>query len=161
MKVFIKNKLVSIGGNSSITDENGKPLYVVEGSVFSFTKKKTMYDLQNNVLYVIKNRFFNLFSRKVYIYDGQKELVATINKSKFSLNCKYEIEDCKDTMSIDGKFFSRHSSILRNGEVVGSLTRNFTLVRDAFCLEAEEQDIPFLSALVIGFDNLIDKIQDD
>ena len=49
---------------------------------------------------------------------------------------------------------------MRNGEEVGVLTNDITLVSDCFTLEADEKDIPFFTALVIGFDNMKDKIQD-
>lgn len=35
MKVFIKNKLVSWGGGSDVTDISGNPVYKVKGRVLS------------------------------------------------------------------------------------------------------------------------------
>jgi len=39
MRLIIKNKLISLGGDSIVTDENGKELYIVDGKVFTFSKK--------------------------------------------------------------------------------------------------------------------------
>ena len=69
--------------------------------------------------------------------------------------------DTADQMSIDGKFFSRKSTIMKNDEPVATITREFTLVEDAFTLEADEKDIAFYTALVIAFDNLKDKREKD
>lgn len=40
MKVFIKNKIMSWGNGSSVTDETGKTVFEVKGKVFSITRKK-------------------------------------------------------------------------------------------------------------------------
>ena len=40
---------------------------------------------------------------------------------------------------------------------MGKIKRQFTIINDAFELEAKEEDIPFLIALVIAIDNITDK----
>ena len=159
MKLFIKNKLVSLGGSSTVTNENGEDVFIVEGKAFSPTKKKLIYDKNHNLLYIVRNRWFNFFADKVFVFDNENNKLATIKKGKFSFNHKFAIEDCDDEMSIDGKFFSRTSQIMRNGEVAGVITRDVTIINDAFILEADEKDIPFLTAIVIAFDNIKDKMQ--
>lgn len=161
MKVFIKNKLFSMGGSSEVFDEANNPIFKVEGGVASPTRRKEIYDTNGKLLYIVRNRFFNFFANKVYIFDSNENLLATIKKGKWSINAVYKIEDCADNMSIEGKIFSRTSTILRNGKPVGVITREFAIAIDSFTLEAEEQDIPFLTALVIAFDNMKDKIQKD
>ena len=161
MKVFIKNKLISWGGSSTVLNENQEPIFKVKGKIFTFTKKKRIYDMQGNLLYMVRNRFWNGFSHKVFIYDASGDRVGTIKKSKWSLNVKYQIEDTADEMSIDGKFFSLTSKIIKNGQPVATISREFTLLRDAFALEADEKDIPFYTAMVIAFDNLQDKRSKD
>ena len=161
MKVYIKNKLISWGGSSEVFNEQKETVYKIEGKIISPTKKKLMYDNNGKLLYIIRNRYWNFFYDKVFIYDANKQKVATIKKNKWSFNHKYQIEDCVDSMEIQGKFFSRNSQIMKNGQVVGTMTREFTLFNDAFSLEADEKDISFLTALVVGFDNIKDKRQGD
>ena len=160
MKVFIKNKLISIGGGSDVLNENQEPVYRVEGKLVTFTKKKQMFDMQGNLLYTIRNKYWNFFSHKVFVFNAQGERVATIKKGKFSISAKYQILDTEDEMSIEGKLFSRTSKIIKNGEPAATITREFTLVNDAFTLEADEKDMAFYTALVIAFDNIKDTIQD-
>jgi len=157
MKVYIKNKLISLGGSSEVLDENEEMIFRVKGKIFTFTKKKKMYDKEGELLYTIRNRYWNMFSTKVFVKDANGVRVATIKKGKWSFNLDYQIEDTDDEMSIDGKFFSRHSRIMKNGQPVATISREFTLINDAFSLEADEKDIPFYTALVIAFDNLGDK----
>lgn len=157
MKVFIKNKLISWGGSSEVVNEKKEPMFTVRGKFFTLTKKKRMYDVEGNLLYIIRNRYWNFLSHKVFIYDAEKNKVATIKKGKWSLNAKYQIEDCVDDMSIEGKFWGRTCKILRNGKEVGVIVKDFTLLKDSFTLDAEEKDINFFTALVIALDNITDK----
>ena len=161
MKVFIKNKLISLGGSSEVKNEQGEPVFTVKGKFISPTKKKKMYDMQGNLLYVIRNRYWNFLYNKTFVYDANNIRVATVKKNKWSVTRKFEIEDTPDAMSIEGKFFGLTSKILRNETQVGTITREITLVRDSFALEADEKDIAFLTALVVAFDNLQDKRQKD
>jgi len=161
MKVFIKNKLISLGGSSEVLNENEEPVFKVKGKIFTFTKKKKMYDMQGKLLYTIRNKYWTFLSRKVLVYDANGDRVATIKKGKWSFNKKIEILDTENEMSIDGKFFSLESRIMRNDKPVATITREITLVRDAFTLEADEKDIAFYTAIVIAFDNLKDKTLND
>ncbi|MBR2909836.1 MAG: LURP-one-related family protein [Clostridia bacterium] len=161
MKVFIKNKIVSIGGSSIVTNEQGDEVFKIEGKVLSPRKKKLMYDKDGNLIYIIRNRFFNMFAHKVHIFDAEKNRLATIKKNKFSFNLKYQIENCVDEMELQGQWFKGESLIMKNGEQVGVIKKEFSIFADSYTLEADEKDIPFLTALCIAFDNLIDEKNKD
>lgn len=161
MKVFIKNKLISLGGSSTVVDEQGKDVFVVKGKIVSPTKKKFIYDTQGKLLYIVRNKWWSFFVNRVFVLDANNKRLATIKKNKFSFNATYAVEDCADAMSIEGKIFGRESKIMRNGNVAGVITREFTIVSDAFTLEAEESDIAFMTAMVVAFDNMKDQIQNE
>ena len=159
MKVFVKNKLISLGGSSEVLNEDKEPIFKVKGKIFTFTKKKKMYDMEGKLLYTIRNKYWNMFSTKVFVKNAEGERVATIKKGKWSFNVNFEILDTEDEMSIEGEFFGLNSRIMKNGKPVATISREFTILKDAYSLEAEEKDIPFYTALVIAFDNLKDRRQ--
>ena len=159
MKVYIKNKFWSWGGGSSVVNENKEPVFQVKGKVFSITRKKYLCDLDGNRLYTIRNKWFNWFIHKAFIYDSNNNKIATVKDKWFNIKNEYFIEDYKDEIKIDGQFFSLSSTILKNGEPIGTIRRRITFINDAFELEANEQDMPFLIALVIAIDNITDKIR--
>ena len=161
MKVFIKNKLISLGGSSDILNENQEPVFRVDGKVVTFTRTKEMFDMEGKLLYTIRNRYFNFLSDKVYVYNAEGVKVATLKKNKFSFNLKYQILDSESEMSIEGKFFKGVSNIIKNGETVATITRDFSILNDAYILEAEDKDIAFYTALVIAFDNMLDQKDSD
>lgn len=158
MKIYVKNKPFSWGGDSEVLDENQQDVYKVKGKLISPTQKKKIYDMQGKLLYVVRNKFWTFFCKKTMIFDANKKKIATIKKGDFSANADYEIDHISDVMRIEGKFFGSTSKIIKNEQEIATLTKDFSIGKDCFTLETDYQDIPFLVALVIGFDNLTDSI---
>lgn len=159
MRVYIKNKLFSVRGNSTVKNDMGQDAFAVKGKLFSFTRKKRVCDMQGNVLFSVRNKFFRLplTSFKAFVLDANKKKIACVKKPFFSFN-KYKVEGFKDEISINGEFWSLHSQIIRNGMVIGNISRQITLFADSFSLDGQPQDMPFLIALVIAIDNIVDRL---
>lgn len=163
MRLLIKNKWLSFGGSSSITDVNGNQIFIVKGKVFTFTKKKFLYDMNENLLYVIRNKYWHLFTRRAFIIDPQGSIICRLNKKVFTFKNKLWIDEYRDRIAIDGNIFNLDYKILRNGQEIGRLSRSVTwgdviLNKDTFELEIEdEKDAAFISAIVIALDNIFDK----
>lgn len=156
MKVVIKNKFFSLGGSSTVKNEQGEDVFYVKGKVFSPTNVKWVCDLDGNKLYKVRNKWFNFINQKAFVYEGDTK-IACVKHPFFSIK-KFVVEGYEDEIVIDGDFFSLESTIMRNGVSVGTICREFTLIKDAFTLEADEKDMPFMIALVIAIDNIVDKI---
>ena len=157
MKVYIKNKFWSMVGGSSVVDENKNLVFQVKGRIFSITKVKYICNQEGKHLFKVRNKWFNWFIHKAYIYDSNKHKIATVKDKMFNTNQEYFVLGYKDEIKIQGKFFGRTTQILKNGEIVGTITRQITIVNDAFELESNEEDLAFLVALVIAIDNITDK----
>ncbi len=158
MKVFVKNKLFSLTGASKVIDENKEGVYKVKGKLklFSPTRKKKIYDMEGNLLYIVRNKFWSFFKRRALIYDGNKNKVGTLVDKIVNLNGEYFLEGYKDEIKLQGKFFSLQSTILKNGEPMAMIDRNVFAFDDAFAVEASEEDMPLVVALVIALDNIVD-----
>ena len=157
MKVYIKNKFWSWGGGSDVLDENKQPLFKVKGKILSITRKKFLCDMEGNRLYIIRNKWFKFFVHKAFIYDKDKNKIATVKEKYFSMRANYTIEGYKDEIKVEGQFFKTGAIIYKNGEIMGTMRREITFINDAFELEANEEDIPFLIALIIAIDNITDR----
>lgn len=163
MKYIIKNKIISWGGGSTVKDEADNDLFFVKGAVFTFTKKKTIRDMNKNVLFTVRNKFFHLLLPKVFVCDKDGNKLLMLKKRKlFSFRNDFEILPLGDTghqFSIDGDIIGRHYSILDHGTAVANVQRNFNLIKDSFWLEtADQENAPLLIALVIAIDNYFDKL---
>ena len=50
---------------------------------------------------------------KAYIYDANKNKIATVKDKFFNVNKEYFVQDYKDEIKLDGKFFSLTCNILK------------------------------------------------
>lgn len=159
MRIYIENKVFSLRGNSSVKDPQGRDLFFVKGKLISFTKKKKICDTEGNVLYTVKNKLFKLFllSRSAFIYDADKHKIAKIKKPLFSAN-KFSVSGYGHELSVSGDLFSTRMDIIQDGLPIGSIQRIFTAIGNSFCLDADPNNLPFLTALVIAIDNICDQL---
>ncbi len=158
VKVNIRNKFFSISGRSTVTDVDGKDVFVVKGKTFSISRKKKIYSADGTLLYSVKNRVFNFLDKYAYIYGADGEKICRVREKYFAVRRDFFVENYKDEIHLEGEFFSLSSRIIKNGEPVGTITRRIDIT-DHFQLEANDDDLPFMVALVIAMDNIKDKKQ--
>lgn len=166
MKYIIKNKILSLGGSSTVRDDYGKDLFYVKGRIISPTRYKTICATDGTPLYRVRNKFFHILLPKVFLMDADGKRLLTIKKkSLFSFRKDFVLipEPGVDiNISISGDLIGRHYDILDNGVPVAHVRRNFNLVKDSFWLETDFTDkAPFYIAIVIALDNFFDKLMDE
>lgn len=158
MKLYIKNKLISVGGSSKVLDENEKPVYKVKGKVFSITKKKKIMDMEGNKLYTVRNKFWRWLMNSALIYDANGDKVAKVSQKFSFAKKKFVVQGYKDEIKIESNFVGLNYSIYKNEEILGTLKKEFFALTDSFALDIEkEEDAPLFVAFVIAIDNIHDK----
>ena len=161
MELAIKNKWISLGGSSVVQDLNGNDVLKVKGKVFTFTSKKFVTDLEDNVKYVVRRQFFYLFRRKARIYDANNNQVALVSRKVLSLHDRYFVESSLGNLKIMGNIFQFNYQILLDGKEIGHIARKISL-RDSFVLTIDDNfDYNLFVALVIAIDNITDKRDQD
>ena len=166
MKYIIKNKIISLGGSSTVRNEEGQDLFRVKGRIFTFTKHKTICDLNDKPLFRVRNKFFHILLPKVFLMDADGNILVTIKKhSLFSFRQTFDFicaEGSDLNLSVQGDFIGRHYDILDNGVPVAHVRRNFNLIKDSFWLETDlEEKAALYISIVIALDNYYDKLQQE
>ena len=160
-ELAIRNKWISLGGSSVVQDLNGNDVLKVKGKVFTFTSKKLVTDLEDNLKYVVRRQFFYLFRRKARIYDANNNQVALISRKVFSFHDRYFVESSLGEMEIMGNIFQFDYKITLNGKEIGHIARKISL-RDSFVLTIEDNfDYNLFVAFVIAIDIITDKRDQD
>ena len=157
MEFSIKNKWVSLGGSSVVQDVNGNDVFKVKGKVFSFTRKKTLTDLDDNVKYVVRNKFWRLFTYRAFVLDAEGNTKATVKRKIFSFHDRYFVTSPMGDMEIIGNIFQFNYRIMLGGREIGHVARKISM-RDSFVLTVNDDCDPALMvALVIAVDNITDR----
>ena len=157
MQLTIRNKWVSLRGGSIVQDVSGKEVMKVKGKFFTVTRKKFICDLQGNVKYIVRNKFWRLFARKALVLDANKNVIVRIRRKIFSFHDRYFLQTSLGNMEIKGNIFQFNYQITLNGQEIGHIARNISL-RDSFTLTVDDRYDPMLMvALVIAIDNITDQ----
>lgn len=157
MKIIVKNKFASLKGNSVVTNENGEEIFKVKGKFLSISHKKKIYNKEDKLLYVVKNKLFNWFKHASIILNSEGQKVAKIT-SRFWGN-GFDVLGYSDEISVEG-FTLSGFTILKNGETIGTVTCNFFSMVDNFEITVPDNEEPaFLVAVIIAIDNIKDKIK--
>ena len=48
MQLFVRNKIISLGGSSTVKDAQGNDVFKVKGNIMTVTKKKRVCDMNDN-----------------------------------------------------------------------------------------------------------------
>ena len=161
MQVSIRNKWVTLGGSSVVKDLNEQDVLKVKGKVFTFTRKKLVNDLEGNLIYTVRNKFWRLFAHKAFIYDKEGNVVANIRRKVISLHDHYFVESKVGQIEIKGNILCFDYHISLNGEEVGHVSRKISL-RDSYVLDLKDGlELSFFVALVIAIDNITDRRRED
>ena len=158
LRLYVRNKWISLRGGSYVLDENEKNYLYVKGKFWTMTHKKFVQDLQGNTLYTVRNKFWSFLTQYAMIYDDKGQEIARLRKKIFSLHDHYDIKTTYGLMSLRGNILGFDYHISLDGEEIGHVGRKISL-RDSFFLDIDETKInpAFVVALVIALDNMADE----
>lgn len=162
-ELLIKNKWISFGGSSYVSDTNDNKLFEVKGKIFTFTRKKLINTLEGDTKYIVRNKFWRLFVYRAFVLDPLGNIEATVRRKVFSFHDRYFVESQKyGQIELKGNILGFDYHIYLNGEEIGHIGRRISL-RDSFVLSIDDSKIDYLFvvALVIAIDNITDQRRDD
>ncbi|KAN0033417.1 hypothetical protein ACTA71_002844 [Dictyostelium dimigraforme] len=156
-KLYIKQKVFSIGEKYNIYDEFKNKRFYCEGSVFSWGSKLKLYNKDTNeLMFVIRQKVrFSLYKR-YEIYDGQQNLLATVQqKALFRPNLEIVLNE-SEQYTCKGDLFSYNFQILDNGILIGSVSKRILAWGDTYELSISDNFEPsFFVAIVITIDDCV------
>ena len=161
MIVHIKNKFLSLREGSDVLNDSNEPVYKVKGKWPSLRKRKYICTLDGQKLYEVRNKFWHFLYPSAFIFDENGEKIAKVKRKILTMRTQFFIEGNEHEYVIDGNWMGWNLTVTRDGKEMGKISRNFDLFKDAFTAEAADEDIPFMIALVIAIDNMMDKAKNE
>ena len=149
MKLYIKQKVFSIGDKFTVKDESGQDKYFIEGEVFSFGNKLHIYDTVGREVAFIKQELMS-FMPKYGVYCGER-LVAEIRKQFTFFVHKYSIEHLG--WEIEGGLWDHDYCITKAGRKIVSISKEWMTWGDTYELDiADPADEIVAMAVVLAID---------
>lgn len=154
MKLYIKQKVFSLGDKYNILDENENLVYKVNSQLFAIAAKLQLMDGHDRELYYIKRKL-TLFLAKYEIYQNG-ELYAVVSQRMAFLKSRIDVDSKYGQYEIDGNIINREYIIRKNGNLLGKVHKKWLSWGDSYELEIIDPDnASFFCALVVAIDNCI------
>lgn len=154
MKLYIKQRIFSLGDKYDIYDANENVVFDVKSELFTIGAKLHLCDSYGQELYYIRRRI-TFFLAKYEIYKNNM-LCATISQELTFFKSKLNVDSSYGVFEIRGDFLSMDYEITKDGRYYGSVHKKWLSWGDSYELDIpEEENAGFFCALVIAIDNCL------
>ena len=153
MRYVIRERFFRLGEDSDITDEQGRPVYHVDGKVLSLRNTLIVRDLTGAEVAKVERQLIAL--RPTYHITRQGEEVAEVRKKLFSPfvdRFTIDIPGPHD-LRVTGSLFEHEYTIARDGEVVATVSKRWLSLTETYGVEiAPGEDELLILASVLALD---------
>ena len=150
----MQEKLVSIGDDAWIEDDQGEKVYKVDGKALRARDTYKLEDRGGNEVAKIQERKLSVRDKMKIERSG--ETLATVHKALVGIRDRFDIdiEDGED-MKAHGNVLDHEYEIKRGDAVVASISKKWFRVRDTYGVEiVAGEDEPLLLALTVAIDEI-------
>ncbi len=159
MKFLVRDRLLGIGDDYWIEDENGRKAFLVDGKMMRIKETFELKDPAGRVLIEIRAKMFTL--RDAMTIERGGEALATVKKKRFSLlRNHYRVLLVDGTeLDVSGKILDREFVVEYEGEMLAHISRRWLRVRETYGVDVvrEEADPSLMIAIAVCVIRLAEK----
>ena len=162
MRYVIRERLFRLGEDSDITDEQGQPVFHVDGKVLTLRNTLIVRDLAGTEVAKVERRLIAL--RPTYRIARQGEEVAEVRKKLFSPfvdRFTIDIPGPHD-LQMTGSLFEHEYTIARDDQVVATVSKRWLSLTETYGVEiAPGEDDVLILASVLALDLAEDREREE
>jgi uncharacterized protein YxjI len=147
----MRQKLLSLGDDFYIRDEQDREVYFVDGKALSIGDQLSFRDLAGNELAFIKQKLFAL--GRTYEIHRNGVLAAVVKKELFAFfRHRFSVDvPGPDDLEAEGDFLDHEYSFRRGDRVVATVSKRWFTLRDTYGVDVEEgeDDVLILASAVV------------
>ncbi|MFB1050386.1 LURP-one-related/scramblase family protein [Paraliobacillus sp. JSM ZJ581] len=148
-KLYVKQKVFSLGGKFTVKDQSDQDKYVIEGSLFSVPKTFTIKDTTENVIGKITKKAFSFLPKFFVEVDGEE--MITIQKEFSFFKSRYRI-DARE-IKVQGDWWDKKFEVISRGEVVAQVNEKWFTWGDTYEVTVIDEALEhIIISLVIAID---------
>lgn len=156
MKYVVREKMVAIGDDYWIEDEDGRRAFYVDGKVLRVRETLELQDPSGAVVAVIRKKLVSVRDAMTIERDGA--VLVTVRKKRLALlHEAYRAELATgEELEIRGDLIGKEFDIEYAGERLARVSRTWFSLRDAYAVDVErpDADAGLLLAVAICTDRL-------
>ncbi len=150
-KFMMREKLLAIGDDYWIEDDDGDKVFKVNGKAARARETFILEDANGNEVSKIQEKKLSVRD-KMTIERG--DVKATVRKRLIGIRDHYIIEvEGDDDLKAHGNIVDHEYEIERDGDTVATVSKKWFRVRDSYGVQlAEGQDVPLILAITVCVD---------
>ena len=150
MRYIIREPFLRLGEDSDITDEQGQPVYHVDGKVLTLHDTLIVRDLAGTEVARVRRQLVAL--RPTYEITSQGKEVAEVRKKLLSpFVDRFTIDiPGPDDLSMTGDLFEHEYTIRRGDQVVATVSKRWLSLTDTYGVDIApgEDDVLILTSVL-------------
>jgi uncharacterized protein YxjI len=154
MRYVMKQRLVSIGDDYWIEDDDGRRAFHVDGKALRIRKTLVIEDASGNEVAKLQERKLSVRD-KMDIERGGRS-VATVRKALVGIRDRFAIEvEGGGDMSAKGNLVDHEYEVERDGDTVATVSKRWFRVRDSYGVDvAPGEDDALMLAITVCIDSM-------
>jgi uncharacterized protein YxjI len=156
-RYLMREKLLAIGDDFWIENDQGDRAYKVDGKAFRLRQTFVLEDASGNAVARIRERKLSVRD-KVSIERGD-DTTATVHKALIGIRDRFAIDvEHGEDMKARGNFVDHEYEIERDGDTVAKISKKWFRVRESYGVDvAPGEDVPLILAITVAIDSLTDR----
>jgi uncharacterized protein YxjI len=150
MRYLIRERFLAMGDDSDITDEDGRPVLHVDGTVLSLRDRLVLRDPQGVEVAQVARKLVAL--RPTYEVSIGDQHAAVVRKHLFTpFRDRFTVDvPGPDDLELTGDLFDHEFTIERAGRTVATATRKLLSIRDVYTVDIapDENEVLILAAVL-------------
>lgn len=150
----MREKLVAIGDDFYIEDQDGRRAFKVDGKALRVRNTLEFQDLSGNTLYSIQERMARVRDTMEIERDGRR--AAIVKKAVITpLRERFTIDGPGGQMDAQGNILDHEYTISRGGDRVAEISKKWFRLRDTYGVEVNQGED---DALILAIATVIDQM---
>lgn len=151
MKYLVRDKVLAIGDDYWIEDEDGRQAFLVDGKALRLRDTLELKDRDGRVLITLREKWLSF--RDAMTLERDDRRLAVIRRKRLSLLRNHYLVTLAEGTELDvsGRLLDREFKVEYDGELLALVSRQWYRVRDTYAVDVvrEEADAALLIAVAV------------
>ncbi|MFE9928092.1 LURP-one-related/scramblase family protein [Streptomyces sp. NPDC005533] len=163
MKYLVRDKVLAIGDDYWIEDEDGRHAFLVDGKALRVRDTLELKDPDGRILITLREKMLSFRDAMTLERDGQR--LAVIRRKRFSLlRNHFRVTMAEGTeLDVSGRILDREFKVEYDGELLALVSRQWYRLRETYAVDVvrEDADAALLVAVAVCVIRMAEKEGED
>ncbi|MER6314532.1 LURP-one-related family protein [Streptomyces sp. NPDC001581] len=163
MKYLVRDKVLAIGDDYWIEDEDGRHAFLVDGKALRVRDTLELKDPDGMILITLREKMLSF--RDAMTLERDERRLAVIRRKRFSLlRNHFRVTMAEGTeLDVSGRILDREFKVEYDGELLALVSRQWYRVRETYAVDVvrEDADAALLIAVAVCVIRMAEKERED